>query len=76
MDKQEVPKHHLEIHKKPVETGKRLALIVAATFVAFTIIFFVLGKFMGGHPAPPAHPAATPSASVSQTVHQGAASAG
>ncbi|MBE7562723.1 hypothetical protein H7F10_07120 [Acidithiobacillus sp. HP-6] len=73
-DNDQNTEHHLHLHKKPKESGKRLTLILVTAFVAFTIVFFIIGKFMGGHPAPPvAHPA-VPAASASQTVHQGSSS--
>ena len=73
-DRDEKIEHHLHLHKKPEESGKRLTLILVTAFIAFAVLFFILGKFMGGHPAPPiAHPA-VPAASASQTVHQGSSS--
>lgn len=71
-DQEQKPPHRLELHKKPMESGKRLTLILVTAFVVFTIIFFIIGKFMGGHSAHPITPAPAPS--VSQTVHSGASS--
>ncbi|MBU2739579.1 hypothetical protein [Acidithiobacillus concretivorus] len=65
---------HLHLHKKPKESGKRLTLILVAAFAAFTILFFIIGKFMGGHPAASVAHTAVPAASASQTVHQGSSS--
>lgn len=69
-DRDENTEHHLHLHKKPEESGKRLTLILVTAFIAFAVLFFILGKFMGGHPAHPAVPAA----SASQAVHQGSSS--
>ena len=71
-DQEQKPPHHLELHKKPKESGKRLTLILVTAFVVFTIVFFIIGKFMGGHSAHPVTP--PPAPSVSQTVHSGGTS--
>ncbi|PKY11724.1 hypothetical protein B1757_02740 [Acidithiobacillus marinus] len=74
-DQEQKPSHHLDLHTKPRESGKRLTLILVTAFVVFTIVFFIIGKFMGGHSAEHSHPVASaPAPSVSQTVHNGAAS--
>lgn len=77
-DQEQKPPHHLELHKKPKESGKRLTLILVTAFVVFTIVFFIIGKFMGGTPSQggtSAHPIThAPAPSVSQTVHSGGTS--